>query len=63
MVVNGAGAAGIACVELLKAMGMPSNNVIMCDRTGVISKNRKNLDQWKSAHAVDTNCKTLEEAS
>ena len=62
MVVNGAGAAGIACVELLKAMGMPSENAIMCDRSGVISKERKNLDQWKSAHATDTDCKTLEDA-
>ena len=62
MVVNGAGAAGIACVELLKAMGMPSENAIMCDRSGVISKERKNLDQWKSAHAADTDCKTLEDA-
>ena len=44
MVVNGAGAAAIACVELLKAMGMPANNVMMCDRTGVISKDRKNLE-------------------
>ena len=40
IVVNGAGAAGIACVELLKAMGMPPENAIMCDRTGVISKSR-----------------------
>ena len=62
MVVNGAGAAGIACVELLKAMGMPSKNVIMCDRKGVISKSRNDLDQWKSAHAVDTPHKTLEDA-
>ena len=62
MVVNGAGAAGIACVELLKAMGMPNHNVIMCDRTGVISKDRTGLDQWKSAHAVDTKLKTLSEA-
>ena len=62
IVVNGAGAAGIACVELLKAMGMPPENAIMCDRKGVISKSRKDLDQWKSAHAVETNLKTLEDA-
>ncbi len=62
IVVNGAGAAGIACVELLKAMGMPAENAIMCDRKGVISKSRSGLDQWKSAHAVETNCKTLEDA-
>ena len=62
MVVNGAGAAGIACVELLKAMGMPAENAIMCDRTGVIYKGRENLDQWKSAHAVETKLRTLDEA-
>ena len=62
MVVNGAGAAGIACVELLKAMGMPSKNAIMCDRKGVISKSRNDLDQWKSAHAVETPHKTLQDA-
>ncbi len=62
MVVNGAGAAGLACVELLKAMGMPPNNAILCDRKGVISKDRKDLDQWKSAHAVETNHKTLAQA-
>ncbi len=62
MVVNGAGAAGIACVELLKAMGMPSENAILCDRKGVIYKGRDNLDQWKSAHAIDTKLRTLEEA-
>ena len=62
MVVNGAGAAGMACVELLKAMGMPKENAIMCDRKGVISKNRNDLNQWKSAHAVDTPFKTLADA-
>ena len=43
MVVNGAGAAGIACVELLKAMGMPSENAIMCDRTGVLFQKREKI--------------------
>ncbi len=62
MVINGAGAAGIACVELLKAMGMPSNNVKLCDTKGVIYQGRKNLNQWKSAHAIDTNDRTLEDA-
>ena len=41
---------------------MPSNNVIMCDRKGVISKDRTNLDQWKSAHALETPHKTLKDA-
>ena len=62
VVVNGAGAAAIACTELIKAMGVRGDNVIMCDRKGVISKDRTDLDQWKSAHAVETDKKTLAEA-
>jgi len=62
VVVNGAGAAAIACTELIKAMGVRGDNVIMCDRKGVISTDRKDLDQWKSAHAVATEAKTLGEA-
>ncbi|HET7709636.1 MAG TPA: NADP-dependent malic enzyme [Sphingomicrobium sp.] len=62
VVVNGAGAAAIACTELIKAMGVRGDNVIMCDRKGVIHKGRTDLDQWKSAHAVDTDRRTLAEA-
>jgi len=63
IVVNGAGAAGIACLELLKAMGMPNENAILCDTKGVIHTERKeNLNQWKSAHATKTKLRTLEEA-
>src|SRR5512135_1186056 len=62
LVVNGAGAAAIACTELIKAMGVRGDHVIMCDRKGVISKHRTDLDQWKSAHAVETNRKTLAQA-
>jgi malate dehydrogenase (oxaloacetate-decarboxylating)(NADP+) len=62
IVCNGAGAAAIACTELIKAMGVPHGNVIMCDRKGVIHKGRTDLDQWKSAHAVDTDARTLGEA-
>jgi malate dehydrogenase (oxaloacetate-decarboxylating)(NADP+) len=62
VVVNGAGAAAIACTELIKAMGVKGDHVIMCDRKGVLSKDRKDLDQWKSAHAVATDRKTLTEA-
>ncbi len=62
IVVNGAGAAGIACVELLKAMGLQDKNAIMLDRQGVIYKGRPNVDQFKSAHAVDTKLRTLAEA-
>ena len=63
MVVNGAGAASIACVELFKAMGLPGNNVIMCDTKGVIHKGRtEGMNQWKSAHANETTARTLAEA-
>ncbi|MBD3729252.1 MAG: NADP-dependent malic enzyme [Sphingomonadales bacterium] len=63
VVVNGAGAAAIACTALIKAMGVPHDNVIMCDRSGVIYRGRESgMDQWKSAHAVDTDARTLEEA-
>src|SRR5690242_12783004 len=61
VVVNGAGAAAIACTELIKAMGVRQDHVIMCDRKGVIYKGRTDLDQWKSAHAVDTDKRTLAE--
>ncbi len=63
VVVNGAGAAGIACLELLKAMGLPHENAILCDTKGVIFKGRADgMNQWKSAHAVDTKLRTLSEA-
>jgi len=63
LVVNGAGAAAIACVELVKSMGLPHNNVIMCDTKGVIYQGRtEGMNQWKSAHAVPTDARTLAEA-
>ncbi|MTI10294.1 NADP-dependent malic enzyme [Curvivirga aplysinae] len=63
LVCNGAGAAAIACVELVKALGMPSENVIMCDSKGVIYQGREEgMNQWKSAHAVATKDRTLQEA-
>jgi malate dehydrogenase (oxaloacetate-decarboxylating)(NADP+) len=63
VVVNGAGAAAIACTELIKAMGVRHDHVIMCDRKGVIWQGRPDgMDQWKSAHAVPTEARTLEEA-
>jgi malate dehydrogenase (oxaloacetate-decarboxylating)(NADP+) len=63
MVVNGAGAAAIACVELIKAMGMPHENVVMCDSSGVIYQGREDgMNQWKSAHAAKTKARTLAEA-
>ncbi|MGQ5702665.1 NADP-dependent malic enzyme [Sandaracinobacteroides sp. A072] len=63
VVVNGAGAASIACTELLKAMGVASDNVIMCDSKGVIWQGRtEGMNQWKAAHAVSTDARTLAEA-
>ncbi|WP_321393360.1 NADP-dependent malic enzyme [Emcibacter sp.] len=63
VVVNGAGAAAIACTELIKAMGIPHDNVTMCDSKGVIYQGRKEgMNQWKSAHAVKTGRRTLKEA-
>ncbi|GEO80841.1 NADP-dependent malic enzyme [Pararhodospirillum oryzae] len=62
LVVNGAGAAAIACVELIKAMGLPGDHVMLCDSKGVVHRGRTDLNQWKSAHAVDTDARTLAEA-
>ena len=63
IVVNGAGAASIACTELAKAMGVSANNVVMCDSKGVIYKGRTaGMNQWKSAHAVETADRTLADA-
>jgi malate dehydrogenase (oxaloacetate-decarboxylating)(NADP+) len=60
--VNGAGAAAIACTELMKAMGVQQDNVIMCDRKGVIYQGRDDVNQWQSAHAAKTDRRTLHEA-
>ncbi|RLL72473.1 NADP-dependent malic enzyme [Paenirhodobacter hankyongi] len=63
IVLNGAGAAGIACLELIKAMGAQHDNCIMCDTKGVIWQGRtEGMNQWKSAHAAKTDARTLEEA-
>lgn len=63
VVVNGAGAAGIACLELLKAMGLPHDNAILCDTKGTIYKGRtEGMNQWKSAHAADTKARSLADA-
>ena len=63
VVSNGAGAASIACVELFKSMGVPHENIILVDRSGVIYQGREaSMNQWKSAHAVKTDARTLEDA-
>jgi len=63
LVCNGAGSAGIACIELIKALGMPHENVVLCDTKGVVYQGRaEGMNQWKSAHAVPTEARTLEDA-
>jgi len=63
VVCNGAGAAGIACIELLKSMGVKSENIILCDTKGVVYRGRtEGMNQWKSAHAVNTKARTLADA-
>ncbi len=63
LVCNGAGAAAIACIELIKAMGFNPANITLCDTKGVIYQGREEgMNQWKSAHAVKTDRRTLAEA-
>src|SRR5271166_2978215 len=63
LVCNGAGAAGIACLDLIKAIGFEPANVILCDTKGVVYRGRQEgMNQWKSAHAVETPFRTLGEA-
>jgi malate dehydrogenase (oxaloacetate-decarboxylating)(NADP+) len=62
VVVNGAGASALACTALIKSMGVRHENVIVCDSKGVIWKGREGIDQFKSAHAIDTDKRTLAEA-
>ncbi len=63
LVCNGAGAAGIACIELVKAMGFRHDNVVLCDTKGVVWKGRtEGMNQWKSAHAVETEARSLADA-
>ena len=63
VVINGAGAAGIACAEMLKFVGIPHDNVFMCDQNGVIFKGRQlGVNEWKLKHAVDTSARDLKDA-
>lgn len=63
IVVNGAGAAAIACIELVQCLGVRADNTIMCDSKGVIFQGREvGMNQWKAAHAVATDARTLEDA-
>jgi malate dehydrogenase (oxaloacetate-decarboxylating)(NADP+) len=63
LVCNGAGAAGIACIELVKSLGFSPDNVILCDTKGVVYQGRtEGMNQWKSAHAAKTDARTLADA-
>jgi malate dehydrogenase (oxaloacetate-decarboxylating)(NADP+) len=63
LVCNGAGAAGIACIELVKSLGFSPENVILCDTKGVVYQGRtEGMNQWKSAHAAKTDARTLADA-
>lgn len=63
LVCNGAGAAGLACISLVKALGMPAQNVILCDTKGVVYKGRQEgMNPWKEEHAIETDKRTLAEA-
>ena len=62
IVINGAGASAMACANLFKKSGVPQNNITMVDRSGVIYKNRKNLNEWKSSHAIETKNRNLDDA-
>lgn len=62
VVINGAGAAGIACTEMLKLIGIKSNNIILCDQHGVIYKGRSEMNEWKEKYAINTSCRSLKDA-
>ena len=62
IVINGAGASAIACANLFKLSGVKNENLVMCDRKGVIYKGREKVDQFKSAFALETKLRTLEDA-
>ena len=61
IVINGAGASAMACANLFKIKGVPQKNIIMLDRKGVIYKGRKDLNEWKSSHSIETKSRTLDD--
>tara|TARA_Y100001970_G_scaffold286125_1_gene407518 strand:- start:1009 stop:3294 length:2286 start_codon:yes stop_codon:yes gene_type:complete len=62
IVLNGAGASAMSCANLFKSIGVPQKNIIMIDRSGVLYRGRKDLNQWKSSHAIETKFRTLDQA-
>uniref|UniRef100_UPI0032B17523 malic enzyme-like NAD(P)-binding protein n=1 Tax=Candidatus Karelsulcia muelleri TaxID=336810 RepID=UPI0032B17523 len=61
MVVNGAGSAAISCTRIYKKLGVKPENIVMCDRNGVINTLRKNINKEKLEFAINTDLKTLNE--
>ncbi|MCA8889091.1 MAG: NADP-dependent malic enzyme, partial [Parvularculaceae bacterium] len=59
--VSGAGSSALSVIGLIKAMGLPHENALVCDSKGVLHQGRE-LDQWRSAHSVPTDKRTLAEA-
>ncbi len=62
LVCNGAGAAGIACLDMLVALGVKPDNIVVCDRKGVLYKGAEGLDESKARYARDTKLRTLADA-
>ena len=63
IVINGAGAAGIACLEMIKLIGVPADNITLCDQNGVIYKGRQlGMNEWKAKHAIETKNRSLKDA-
>ena len=62
IVINGAGAAAMACAKLFRSSGIPKNNIKMLDTKGVINKKRKDINSWKKEFAVETKDKSLDDA-
>ncbi|WBA82973.1 malic enzyme-like NAD(P)-binding protein [Endozoicomonas sp. GU-1] len=62
LVCLGAGSAAIACVKLLISCGFKPENILMLDSKGVIHSERNDLNQYKAMFAVETPCRTLDDA-
>lgn len=63
LVANGAGASALSCLKILVALGLPKNNITVCDRNGVVYKGRtEGMDEYKEQFAVETNARTLDDA-
>ncbi|NVK48191.1 MAG: NADP-dependent malic enzyme [Cyclobacteriaceae bacterium] len=62
LVVNGAGASAVSCTRFYMSLGVKRENIVMCDKEGVIRKDREHLDPVKSEFATDRDIHTLTEA-